>query len=66
MGEFSGNKTHFSDLNFEKDLKIMISLAGSYNDGASNAVVRHGDFNLYDVNGDSKYPDYESCTLIFK
>ena len=59
FGEFSGNKNHFSDLNFEKDLKIMISLAGSYNDGASNSVGEgHGDFNLYDVNGDPKYPDY--------
>ena len=59
FGEFSGNKIHFSDLSFEKDLKIMISLGGSYNDGASNAVGEgHGDFNLYDANGDSKYPDY--------
>ena len=37
----------------------MISLGGSYNDGASNTVGEgHGDFNLYDANGDSKYPDY--------
>ena len=66
FGEFSGYKNHFSDLSFEKDLKIMISIASSYNDGASNSVGEgHGDFNLYDVYGDSKYPDYRKLHFDF-
>ncbi|MDC3032052.1 hypothetical protein OA257_00445 [Bacteroidota bacterium] len=59
FGEFNVDRTHFSDLSYETDLKIMISFGGSYNDGASNSVGEgHGDFNLYDESGDPKYPDY--------
>lgn len=59
FGEFNVDRTHFSDLSYETDLKIMISFGGSYNDGASNSVGEgHGDFNLYEESGDPKYPDY--------
>ena len=59
FGKFISDRIHVSDLRFEKDLKVMISLAGSYNDGASNSVGEgHGDFNLFDEVGDTKYPDY--------
>jgi len=60
LGFFSkGNDDFIADLAHEKNLKMLIGGAASYNTGASNAVGEgHGDFQLFDVNTSAKYPDY--------
>ena len=43
----------------ERNLKFVFGVATSYNDGASNSTGEgHGDFFLYNVNGDIQLPDY--------
>jgi hypothetical protein len=60
LGFFSeGNEVHTADLLHEDQFKFVIGVAGSYNDGASNAVGEgHNDFAIYDENGDIQLPDY--------
>ncbi len=60
LGYFTkGNDDLIADLLHEKTLKLVIGGAASYNTGASNSVGEgHGDFQLYDVNGKAKLPDY--------
>lgn len=60
LGDFSeGGLEGLADLNHEEDLKMIIGLAGSYNDGASDAVGEgHGTLVLYDGAGAVQYPDY--------
>jgi Phosphate-selective porin O and P len=59
MGEFQeGNRGFSADLRHEQKLKLLIGLAGSINQGASNAKGEgHGDFVFYDINKKSKLPD---------
>jgi len=60
LGFFSeGNDTFTADLLHEENFKIAFGAAGSYNDGASNAVGEgHGDFLIFDENGEEQLPDY--------
>jgi hypothetical protein len=60
LGFFTaGNEDLIADLAHEKKLKMVVGGAASYNDGASSSVGEgHGDFELYDVNGTPKFPDY--------
>jgi hypothetical protein len=48
-----------TDLEREEKLKFVLGFAGSQNIGASNAVGEgHGNYILYDVNGQNEYPNY--------
>ena len=60
LGYFSeGNNLQVFDIKRESQLKFVFGIAASYNDGASNSVGEgHGDFFLYNVNGDIQLPDY--------
>ena len=60
FGYFSeGNHLQVCDIKREKKAKLAFGIATSYNDGASNSVGEgHGDFFLYNVNGDIQLPDY--------
>ena len=54
-----GNDNLVADLMHEAKPKILLGVAGSYNDGASEAVGEgHGDFMLYDSQGAIRQPDY--------
>jgi len=65
FGDFSEGNTNFSaDLLFEKKLKMLIGVAGSYNYGASGPVGEsHGDFTMYRANGSRDLPDYRKWYL---
>ena len=67
LGYFSdGNNLQVYDMKKEKTLKMVLGLAASYNDGASNSVGEgHGDFFLYNVNGDIQLPDYRQLYFDF-
>lgn len=55
----TGNDLTSTDLEREEKLKFVLGVAGSQNIGASNAVGEgHGNYILYDVNGENNYPDY--------
>jgi len=55
----NGNDLFSSDLLREEKPKVVIGTAFSYNTGATNMVGEgHGDFLLYDENGDVSLPDY--------
>ncbi len=60
LGYFKeGNDLFSSDLLREEKPKVVIGTAFSYNNGATNMVGEgHGDFLLYDENGDVSLPDY--------
>lgn len=60
LGEFSeGNGHLIADLMHEESLKLVIGGAASFNDGASNEVGEgHGEFLLYNADGDQQLPDY--------
>tara|TARA_B110000483_G_scaffold24604_1_gene29020 strand:+ start:12048 stop:13274 length:1227 start_codon:yes stop_codon:yes gene_type:complete len=64
FGDFSEGNTNFSaDLVFEKKLKILIGVSGSYNFGASGPVGEsHGDFTMY-RNVSLDLPDYRKWYL---
>jgi len=61
LGYFSeGNNIQVSDIKREKQLKFVFGIAASYNNGVSNSVGEgHGDFLLYDANGNILLPDYQ-------
>ena len=65
LGYFSeGNNLQVFDLKRERQLKLVFGVASSYNDGASSSVGEgHGDFFLYNVNGDIQLPDYRQLYL---
>ena len=65
FGYFSeGNHLQVCDIKREKELKLVFGIASSYNDGASNNVGEgHGDFFLYNVNGDIQLPDYRQLYI---
>ena len=65
FGYFSeGNHWQVCDIKREKELKLVFGIASSYNDGASNNVGEgHGDFFLYNVNGDIQLPDYRQLYI---
>jgi len=65
LGYFSeGNNLQVFDLKRERQLKLVFGVASSYNDGASSGVGEgHGDFFLYNVNGDIQLPDYRQLYL---
>lgn len=55
----SGNELTSVDLKREDQLKFVLGIAGSQNNGASGAVGEsHGDFFLFDENGNNSLPDY--------
>tara|TARA_B110000046_G_scaffold48975_1_gene54447 strand:- start:4820 stop:6073 length:1254 start_codon:yes stop_codon:yes gene_type:complete len=60
LGEFTkGNENLVADLMHEESVKIVLGAAASFNDGASNAVGEgHGEFLLYNQEGDQQLPDY--------
>jgi hypothetical protein len=54
-----GNDLTSVDLKKEDKLKFVLGLAGSQNTGASGATGEsHGDFFLFDENGNNSLPDY--------
>ncbi|RRO20280.1 hypothetical protein [Flavobacteriaceae bacterium 14752] len=54
-----GNEITSVDLKREDKLKFVLGIAGSQNDGASGSVGEsHGDFFLFDENGNNNLPDY--------
>jgi hypothetical protein len=60
LGYFKeGNELTSTDLGREETLKFVAGIAGSINQGASNANGEgHGDFLLYDRNRENNLPDY--------
>jgi hypothetical protein len=60
FGAFSkDNDKGVADLKHETKPKAVVGIAGSYNDGASDAVGEgHGIFTLYNANADFQRPDY--------
>jgi hypothetical protein len=70
LGYFKvGNDLYSADLLHEKTLKMVVGGAISKNSGASNITGEgHGDFLLYDMNGDNNLPDYTQVylDLLFK
>ncbi|CAM1349810.1 phosphate-selective porin OprO and OprP [Tenacibaculum insulae] len=60
LGYFKeGNQNATADLMYEDDLKVVLGGALSKNVGVSNSVGEgHGNFELFDVNGESNLPDY--------
>jgi hypothetical protein len=67
LGYFSeGNDMYSADLAHEQKLKFVIGAALSKNTGVSNSVGEgHGDFFLYDVNGNDNLPDYSQVYFDF-
>ncbi len=70
MGMFSDkNDKMIADLYREQTPKVVIGLAASYNDGASNQTGEgHGDVFLYNYKGQNQLPDYRQLysDLLFK
>ena len=70
LGYFSdGNNLQVADIKKEISPKFVFGISASYNDGASNRVGEgHGDFMLYNINGNLQLPDYMQvyCDLLFK
>ncbi len=70
LGEFTeGNQGFAADLKHEASPKLVLGVAGSLNQGASNAKGEgHGDFAFYGKNKRSKLPDLRklSADLLFK
>lgn len=60
LGYFKrGNELVFHDFVREEHPRLAIGVAFSYNDGASHAKGEgHGDFTMYDADGQSAWPDY--------
>jgi hypothetical protein len=67
LGYFSkGNDLYSADLMHEAKPKVMIGAAYSLNEGASNFVGEgHGDFFLYNENGNQTLPNYRQIYLDF-
>ncbi|MFT4805889.1 MAG: hypothetical protein ACI83B_002819 [Sediminicola sp.] len=65
LGYFTkGNDLFSADLAHEQELKFVIGAAVSKNTGASNSIGEgHGDFILYDANGNNNLPDYSQVYL---
>ena len=70
LGYFKrGNEVIFQDFVREEQPKLAVGVAFSYNDGASNSIGEdHGDFSLYDRDGNAAYPDYRKLVadILFK
>jgi hypothetical protein len=70
LGAFSpGNDRTGADLAREKNPRLKAGIAGSYNQGVSDAVGEgHGGFTLYGENGRAAYPDYRKihADILFK
>lgn len=70
LGEFTeGNEKLAADIMHEEKPRLVVGAAASYNDGASNAVGEgHGEFFLYNVDGDNQLPDYRKiyADVLFK
>lgn len=65
LGFFAqGNDLFSADLAHEQTLKFVIGAAASKNTGVSNSVGEgHGDFFLYDTNGNDNLPDYSKAYI---
>jgi hypothetical protein len=65
LGYFTeGNDLFSADLAHEETLKFVIGAAASKNTGASNANGEgHGDFFLYNANGNDNFPDYSQVYI---
>lgn len=64
-----GNENQFADLEKEQKPKLALGVAGSYNDGANEAVGEgHNLMELYNGIGQLQFPDYRklSFDLLFK
>lgn len=64
-----GNELTSIDLEREDRLKFVVGLAASQNNGASGSTGEgHGDFFLYDDNGNNSLPDYSQlyADILFK
>lgn len=70
FGNFTaGNDQLIADLKYEPKPKLVLGVAGSYNNGASQSNGEgHGDFLLYDGTGKNKLPDYRKLyyDVLFK
>ncbi|MCD8167186.1 MAG: porin [Bacteroides sp.] len=70
LGNFApGNDALAIDFAREEKPKLLVGVAWSYNDGASNAVGEgHGDFLMYDQEGNTKFPSLRKLTadILFK
>jgi len=64
LGEFSEGNTGFSaDLKHEENPKILVGVAGSFNQGVSSAKGEgHADFIFYDANKTRNLPDYRKLS----
>ncbi|MDY0781430.1 hypothetical protein [Tenacibaculum sp. IB213877] len=65
----SGNDQYTADIAHEQTPKVLVGVAASKNNGASNATGEgHGDFMLYDANGKNNLPDYSQIftDILFK
>ena len=61
-----GQIKSMNDGAYEEQLKIVLGLAASYNDGASEAVGEgHGEFYLYNILGNVMLPDYRELNFDF-
>jgi hypothetical protein len=60
LGYFKqGNDLTSTDLEREENIKFVLGMAASQNNGASSASGEgHGDFLLYEVDGNTSLPDY--------
>lgn len=67
LGYFKdGNDNLTVDLGREETLKFVVGIAASKNNGASNSNGEgHGDFLLYDANGNNNLPDYSQLYADF-
>ncbi len=67
LGYFTeGNDLYSADIAHEESLKFVLGAAASQNSGASNAVGEgHGDFLLYDANGNISLPNYSQVYADF-
>lgn len=64
-----GNELTSADLEREDRLKFVVGLAASQNNGASGSTGEgHGDFFLFDDNGNNSLPDYRQlyADILFK
>lgn len=64
MGDFSqGNGDLLADLHHEPKLKMLLGVAGSYNQGVSDAKGEgHGNFQFYNAKKETQLPDYRKLS----
>jgi len=65
LGLFAeGNDLRFADLGFEQKPKLVLGVAGSFNDGANDPVGEgHNNLELYNGIGELQFPDYRKLSI---